>query len=152
MVDMWKKRILLVLASWLLLAGCQSSARTSGVLEVRDAWARPAAIGDNGAVYLVIENGTAQEDQLLSAQTDIAAAVEIHLSQMEGDHMSMHQQEHVAVPAGETVEFSPGGLHIMLVSLQRDLRIGETFDMKLKFEHGGEKTITVSVKDDGNDD
>ena len=121
-------------------------------MEVRNAWARPTAIGDNGAVYLVIENGTAQEDRLLSAQTDIATAVEMHLSQMEGDHMSMHRQEQVTVPAGETVAFSPGGLHIMLVGLQRDLKVGETFDVKLQFEHAGEKTITVSVKDDGNDD
>ena len=119
---------------------------------MKNAWARPGATGDNGAVYLVIENGTAQEDQLLSAQTDIATAVELHLSQMQGDHMSMHRQEQVVLPAGEAVEFSPGGLHIMLVGLQRDLKVSETFEVKLQFEHAGEKTITVTVKDDVNDD
>ena len=149
---MWKKGSLLLLVSWLFLAACQSSRNTSGDLEVKDAWSRPASTGDNGAVYLVIENGTAQEDQVLSVQTDIATAVELHLSQMEGDHMSMHRQEQVTVPAGETLAFSPGGLHIMLVGLQRDLKLGETFDMKLQFEHAGEKTISVTVKDDGNND
>jgi copper(I)-binding protein len=149
---MWKKSVLLVLAAWLFLAGCQSSTGTSGVMEVRNAWARPAATGANGAVYLVIENGTTQEDRLLSAETDIATAVELHLSQIEGDHMSMHRQEQVIVPAGETIAFSPGGLHIMLVGLKLNLKIGETFDVKLKFEHGGEKTIPVTVKDDVNDD
>ena len=100
----------------------------------------------------MIENGMVQEDMLISVQTEIAMAVEMHLSQMAGDHMSMHRQEQVTVPAGETVVFSPGGLHIMLVGLQRDLKPGETFDVKLQFEQAGEKTITVSVKDDGNDD
>ena len=152
MVDMGKNGLLLVLFSWLFLAGCQSSKNTSGLLDVKNAWSRPAATGDNGAVYLVIENGTAQEDQLLSAQTDIATAVELHLSQVEGDHMSMHQQEQLTVSPGEMVAFSPGGLHIMLVSLKRDLQAGETFDVKLKFEHAGEKTIPVTVKDDVNDD
>jgi copper(I)-binding protein len=148
-----KKNIFLVLVSLLsLLAACQPSGITSGVLEVKNAWARPAAAGDNGAVYFIIENGTSQDDALLSARADIATAVELHLSQMDGDHMSMHQQEQVMLPAGEAVEFSPGGLHVMLVDLTRDLNAGETFDMALRFEHVGEKTVTVTVKDNVNDD
>jgi periplasmic copper chaperone A len=66
--------------------------------------------------------------------------------------MSMHQQEEVALPAGELVAFSPGGLHIMLVGLTRDLKSGEMFDIKLTFEYAGEKTVTVTVRDDVNDD
>ena len=134
------------------MTACQSSKITTGVLEVKDAWARPAETGDNGAVYFVIENGTAQEDMLLSAQADIASATELHLSEMEGDHVSMHQQEEIVLPAGEAVEFSPGGLHIMLVGLARDLSNGETFDITLVFEHAGEQSVTVTVKDDVNDD
>lgn len=153
MVELMKKKFFLVLAALLsLLAACQPSRITSGVLEVKDAWARPAATGDNGAVYCVIENGTVQDDALLSAQTDIATAVELHLSQLEGDHMSMHQQKQVVLPAGEAVEFSPGGLHIMLVGLRRDLTNGETFEIRLEFEHAGEQTVTVRVRDDVNDD
>ena len=147
-----KKIIWLVLLSWVLLSACQSSKITTGELDVKNAWARPAKFGDNGAAYFVIENGTSQEDRLLSAQTDIASAVEMHLSQMEGDHMSMHQQEAVTLPAGETVEFSPGGLHIMLVGLMGDLQNGETFYIKLTFERAGEKSVIVTVRDDVNDD
>src|SRR6266508_75798 len=133
-----KKNIFLVLVSvFLLLAACQSSRITSGILEVKNVWARPAAAGDNAAVYFIIENGTSQDDALLSAEADISAAIELHLSQMDGDHMSMHHQEQVALPAGEAVEFSPGSLHIMLVDLTRDLKTGETFDMTLRFEHAG---------------
>ena len=147
-----KKIIWLVLLSWVLLSACQSSKITTGELDVKNAWARPAKFGDNDAAYFVIENGTSQEDRLLSAQTDIASAVEMHLSQMEGDHMSMHQQEAVTLPAGETVEFSPGGLHIMLVGLMGDLQNGETFNIKLTFERAGEKSVIVTVRDDVNDD
>ena len=147
-----KKIIFLVLISWVLLAACQSSKITTGVLKVKDAWARPAVTGDNGAVYLVIENGTSQADTLLLAKTDVAPAVELHLSQIEGDHMSMHQQEQIVLPAGEAVEFSPGGLHIMLVGLTRELKTAETFEITLLFEYAGEKNVTVTVKDDVNDD
>jgi periplasmic copper chaperone A len=147
-----KKIVFLVFIAWVFLSACQSSKITTGELAVTDAWARPAKTGDNGAVYFAIENGTSQADVLLAADTDIASAVELHLSQMEDDHMSMHQQAEVALPAGEAVAFSPGGFHIMLVGLTRDLRTGETFDLLLMFENAGEKSVTVTVKDDVNDD
>ena len=149
---MLKQETVLVLVFWLLLASCQSSSTASGVLDVKNAWARPAAAGDHGAVYFIVENGAAQDDVLLSAQTDVATAAELHLTQMDGDQMSMHQQEQVMFPSGEAVEFSPGGLHLMLVGLTRDLKNGDTFDLRLEFEQAGEKTVTVTVKDDVNDD
>jgi periplasmic copper chaperone A len=147
-----KKTSLLIFVSLILLSACQSARITTGDLDVNDAWARPAAKGDNGAVYFMIENGTSQDEVLLSGRTDIASAVELHLSQVEGDHMSMHHQEQFVLPAGESVEFSPGGLHVMLVGLTRDLSAGDTFDITLLFEQAGEKNVTVTVKDNVNDE
>ena len=147
-----KKILFLGLIMPLLLAACQSARITTGILDIKNAWARPASEGANGAVYFVIENGTSQDDALLSGRTDIASVVELHESQMDGDHVSMHHQDEVVLPAGEAVEFSPGGLHIMLVGLTRQLKAGETFDITLVFKQAGEKTVTVSVKDDVNDD
>jgi len=142
----------ILLVSMVFLASCQPAKITMGVLEVKDAWSRPAASGDNGAVYLVIENGTSQNDTLLSAQSDVATAVELHLSEMEGDHMSMHHQESVPVMAGEAVYFEPGGLHVMLVGLTRELRAGETFEVIFVFERAGETSVTVTVRDNLNND
>lgn len=147
-----RKTVILVVISVMLLAACQPAKITSGILEVSDAWARPAADGDNDATYFVIKNGTGEDDVLLSAGSDMAAEVELHLSQMEGEHMSMHQQKEIAVPAGGLVEFSPGGLHVMLIGLTRELKIGDAFDLTLTFEHAGDKVVTVSVRDDANGD
>ena len=147
-----RKNVISILLAFLLLVACGPAKITTGVLEVKDAWARPAPAGDNGAVYFMIENGTSQADKLLSAQSEIASAVELHMSAMEGDHMSMHHQDEVSIPAGEAVMFSPGGLHVMLVGLAQDLKIGDTFDVTLKFEIAGEKVVTVTVKDDVNND
>jgi periplasmic copper chaperone A len=147
-----KKIVFLVLIAAMWLAGCQPARITTGILDIKNPWARPAAESANGAVYFVIENGTSQDDVLLSGRTDIASVVELHESEIDGDHMSMHHQDEVVLPAGEAVEFSPGGLHIMLVGLTRQLKAGETFDITLVFKQAGEKTVTVSVKDDVNDD
>jgi copper(I)-binding protein len=146
------KRTTIVFGLLMFLFACQPAKITTGVLEVKDAWARPAAREDNGAVYFVIENGTPQTDVLLSARTDVASAVELHLSQMEGDAMSMHHQEAVEIRAGEATVFSPGGLHVMLVGLRHELKTGDVFDVTLLLENAGEKTVTVTVRDDANDD
>jgi len=151
MSNMIKKIIPFVLLM-MFVTRCAPAKITTGVLDVKSAWARPAAQGDNGAVYFMIENGTENDDSLISASSDVAGTVELHLSQAKGDHMSMHHQETVNVAAGDAVVFSPGGLHVMLVGLTRDLKAGDTFKLTLVFENAGEKKITVTVQDDLNDD
>jgi copper(I)-binding protein len=129
----------------LMLNACSSS---SGVLSVQDAWARPASAGENGAAYFVIENGTAADDILLSASSEIAAATEIHKSMMmDGGMMSMQQQKSVPVPAKGQVEFKTGGLHVMFVNLTRDLKVGDTITITLIFEKAGSMTIQAIVKE-----
>lgn len=129
----------------LMLNACSSS---SGVLSVQDAWARPASTGENGAAYFVIENGTAADDILLSASSEIAAATEIHKSMMmDGGMMSMQQQNSVPVPAKGQVEFKTGGLHVMFVNLTRDLKVGDTITITLIFEKAGSMTIQAIVKE-----
>jgi len=100
------KRIwVFVLAIVFLLSSCAGQA-TQGV-EVRDAWARPAAQGGNGAVYFTIRSSEA--DELVGIVSDIAEAAEMHESLMSGDVMEMHQLQSVPLKAGEEVTFEPGG-------------------------------------------
>jgi len=133
---------LILLAAWLASA-CGSS---SGELTIQDAWARPASAGENGAAYFVIENGTASDDTLLSVSSDIAAATEVHMSMMDGNGvMSMQMQEAVAVPAKGKVEFKAGGLHVMFVGLNRDLKVGDTIALTLTFKEAGNLVIEVPV-------
>ena len=60
--------------------------------------------------------------------------------------MSMEQQDQVPIPANEIVEFAPGGLHVMLVSLGQDLSVGDTFPITLVFQNHGEMSLSVEVK------
>ena len=129
----------------LLISACTSS---SGALTAQDAWARPAVIGENAAVYFTIENGTSSNDSLLSVSSDIAAAAELHMSMThDNDVMSMEMQEAVQIPARDQVEFKPGGLHVMLVDLNRDLKVGDTVALTLSFRNAGNVTIDAFVKE-----
>ncbi len=63
-----------------------------------------------------------------------------------GGMMRMQPVEAVSVPAGGTVEFKPGGLHVMLMDLRRDLKPGDTFSLTLRFEKAGALGVEVTVR------
>lgn len=133
-----------ILLATLLVSGCANA----GEFKVMDAWARPAASGENGAVYFIISNATDTDDILLSASTDVASAAEVHMSMIDGNGvMSMQMQEALAVPARQEIIFKPGGLHVMLVGLTQDLKLGDTITLLLRFEKTGEITMQVEVKE-----
>lgn len=127
----------------LAVSGC-----SAGTLSVKEAWARPAIAGGNSAIYFMIDNTTRQNDTLLSADCQVASHVELHMSSMSSDGtMSMHQQHSVPVPAGEKVEFKPGGLHVMLIDLPAELKVGDTFPLTLTFETYGKVQFDVVVRE-----
>ena len=144
---MSKKILFMILAGMLLSSACGNRKNTSGILEIRDQWARSAMQGGNGAAYMLFDNGTATNQELIGASSDIAEAAEIHLSRLEDGVMKMEQQASVALPAGEMLEFKPGSYHVMFVGLKRELKAGDTFTLTLKFKGHEDITLTVPVKD-----
>ena len=140
-----KRSVLAGIILILLLAGCAGSAKTG--IEITEAWARAGIIGDNSAVYFKITNHDAEGAQMISAMSDLAQATELHRSMMDsGGAMKMMQQDSIALPAGETVEFKPGDYHIMLIGLTRDLNAGDTIHLVVKLESGREIDIEAIVK------
>ena len=115
---------------------------------IDDIWARPGLMGGNSAVYFVVNNPTDQDDQLLSAESGIAQRVELHMSQMKDDGtMTMQKQESVPIPSDGSVEFKPGGLHVMLINLNDDLTAGDIFELVLNLENKGKVELEVTVRE-----
>ncbi len=61
--------------------------------------------------------------------------------------MTMQPVDSVPVPAGETVELKPGGYHVMLLDVQKELVPGDTIEVTLTFELAGEVTVTAEVRE-----
>ena len=98
------------------------------------------------AAWCTITNHGDTDDRLVSAESEIAAAAEIHEMAMKGGTMTMSPlRDGIVIPAGETVTLEPGGFHIMYIGLTRDLKAGDTYKLTLTFEHGGEIELTVPV-------
>jgi copper(I)-binding protein len=135
--------LLSVLMTMLLLSSCSAPA-TEG-MEVRDAWARPALQGGNGAVYFVIRSSIA--DEIVGVTSDVAESVEMHESRMTGDVMEMRQVESVPLGAGQEVTFEPGGFHIMLIGLKQDLKNGDEIAINLQFKNHEDLRVNVDVTD-----
>lgn len=159
--------LVLILASLALLAGCGASAPQ---ITVSEPWVRAAAMtgmgaqgamgghsghggtdmtpaGGTSAAYMVLVNRGGAGDRLVSASTDVAEVVELHETRMVDNVMQMAPVAGgIPVPANGQVELKPGGLHVMLIGLKRDLAAGETVRLTLKFERAGEMTVDAPVR------
>lgn len=138
------KRIAVVLLSAALLLGACGGKEG---IEVSDVWARTSMQGMNSAVYFVIQNHNAGADELVGAASDVADAVEVHESKMEGEVMMMNRVEAVALEPSAKVEFKPGGYHVMLIGLKQDLKAGDQITVTLQFRDSPDITIQAMVED-----
>jgi copper(I)-binding protein len=104
-------------------------------------------MGATSAVYMKLVNEGREADRLIGAQTDVAEVVEIHETQAEGDVMKMqHLPNGLEIPAEGEVELQPGGYHVMLIDLKRDLKEGDEISVVLEFEKSGKKTVQAVVR------
>jgi copper(I)-binding protein len=134
--------------------GAETGRPTSILVE--DAWARQApmmpAMGHmhggtgNGAVYVTLRNTGPDPDALVGAASDTAETVELHETIRDGDVMRMRPVVKMEVPAGGTLVMKPGGLHVMLINLKRDLTPGERVHVTLSFERGAPVSLEAPVR------
>ncbi len=131
----------------LILGACSRIENSTEGVQVIDLWSRPALEGNNTAAYFLIMNDQKEDDKLILAKTSIAEFTEIHLSSDMDGVMKMEHQDYVEIKAGDTVEFKPMDYHIMLINLNQDLEVGDTFEIKLTFEKAGTKIFQVEVQE-----
>ena len=138
-----KKIITILLLGIFLLSACDAA---TGI-EISNAWIRPALKDGNGAVYFLLQNHSAGRDELTGASSKAAQAVEMHESSMEGDVMQMQQVTSIPIPGKASIEFAPGGLHIMLIGLNEDLQVGDEIQVTLHFTEHEDILLTVPVQE-----
>ena len=118
-------------------------------VRVDGAWSRRAPKLDgsgNGAVYGTLVNPGASPDALIAAKSDVAGIVEVHETYAESGMSMMRAIERIPVPAGGQVGLAPGGYHVMLLNLKRDLRPGEAFAVTFVFERAGPVAVSAQVR------
>ncbi len=123
------------------LAGCQQRE-----VQADGAWVRlPAVSGRPGAAYFNIHGGS-EGTALLAVSTPAAIRAELHEMKHQGDMMTMSPLKDVAIPAGTTVKFEPGGKHVMLYEISPSVRAGTRIPLRLAFADGKTVELTAEVK------
>jgi copper(I)-binding protein len=102
-----------------------------------------------GGGYVTIVNRGGADDRLVSVSvTTGAARVELHEMSMQNDVMIMRKlPDGVALPAGQTVEMKPGGLHMMLMGVTAPYKPGDIVHATLTFDKAGSVEIDIPVVD-----
>jgi len=100
----------------------------------------------NSAAFMSLTNKGETDHVLVAAESNVSKVAELHTHSMEGGMMKMRPVEKIDLPAGETVKLQPGGLHIMLIGLTRQLSPGEDVEITLIFEDGSRASLQAPVK------
>jgi len=114
-------------ARLLILLACLGGCAQPAGLAVENARVRELIPGqDKTVAYLDVRNDTKTSMTLTAARAADVRAIEIHTTRMDDGVMRMRRLKSVEIPPGETIEFQPGGRHLMLfgvTSLPSELRI-----------------------------
>ena len=93
-------------------------------------------------------NKSNKPDILVSTELNLAIAVEIHETYSNGkDMMVMRQVEFFAIIQKSTVQFQPRGLHVMLLRLSKNLKIGNTGEILLFFKNTSKLKVKGVIRD-----
>lgn len=119
----------------------------TGAMMVHNAMVRAVPMaGGNGAIYFTLMNGRDQADRLVTVESDVAAATEMHESIDENNVIRMEPRpEGFAIPAGGSVELAPGGKHVMLMNVKQPLIEGGSMTITLRFDHAAPLSVTVPI-------
>jgi copper(I)-binding protein len=95
--------------------------------------------------FMKIENDSTAADKLISASSSVSKSMELHTMSMDNNVMRMREVKSIDLPAKSKVELRPGGLHLMFIDLNKQLKAGDIIPVKLKFEKAGEVEVKFQV-------
>ena len=125
-------------------------AQSAQSVEVKEAWVRGTVPAQKvtGAFMEITGKSAAR---LVSADSPVAAAVEIHKMTMQNGVMKMFPVDGIDIPAGKTVKLAAGGYHVMLMGIKQQMKPGDRVPLKLTFELADKKreslALSVEVRD-----
>ncbi len=129
-----------------LIAGTAQALAASPTMSVQQAWSRATPPGAQTAVVYMTIVDTGAPDQLISITTPVAGMAMMHRTVTHDRTSQMLPVKTLAVSPRQPAVFSPGGYHVMLMSLHQALVQGQTFPITLTFQHAGAVQAQVSVQ------
>lgn len=146
----------------LLLAGCQGEAPAPGASQIAGdpvaapgmmlsdvAVHLPAAPGAPAVAYFTLSQSGGAPRKLVGVHVDGFGRTELHQSVTTGGVASMRKVENVPLSAGQSVEFKPGGYHVMLFDADGSLHMGDQTELTITLDNGDKASVSASVEGPG---
>ena len=120
----------------------------AGEIVIGHPWSRATPDGAQVAGgYATFRNEGSTSDRLVSVTSAISAKGEIHEMAVTDGVMTMRPlPDGIEIPAGETVELKPGGLHLMFMGLSERPVEGTRFKGTMTFEKAGTVDVEFAVE------
>jgi len=99
------------------------------------------------AAFFTLANPSQMDCTLLSAKSPSAERIEFHTHQHQGDMVRMRALDQVKVPAGESLVFKSGGLHLMLFGVDPALNSDGVTQFSLHTDQCGSVAVSAKVID-----
>lgn len=123
------------------------SAQAQAELIIEDGHARAVPPGQKiSAAYMKLTNNQEKAITLVGGESSLAEKVEVHLSSMDDGVMSMRKLDGLTIEPQQSKVLKPGGLHLMIIGLNKMLSPKDNIDITLLFENEPPQTITLPVK------
>lgn len=129
-----------------LAATTQDAAPVIHGITVQDAWARLADSLGTSAAYVTLVNGNAEAVEITGAASTAAEVVEIHETSQHEGMMHMMPRASIVIAPGDSLTMVPGGIHVMLIRVNRTLRPGHKVPLVLHLANGNEIPLTARVR------
>jgi len=113
---------------------------------VKDPWVR-ATVPAQTATGAFMQLNAVTGARLVEARSPVARTVELHEMAMVNNVMKMRAIPGIELPAGKTVDLGPGGYHVMLIGLKKQIKEGDTVPITLVVagKDGRRETIEVAA-------
>ena len=115
-------------------------------LEVKDAWVRAAPPNARVMVaYATVKNISTYSIWIADVSSDHFKEVQIHETIEKDGLTSMIHLSFIKLDAGKSVNFKPGGKHLMLFNANKPSTVGDKINFKLRLGNGTEEAFTATV-------
>ena len=116
-------------------------------LSVEDAWiAEAPPVSKVMVAYMTINNTSDAAIDLVNAESDLYSSIEFHETLHEDGMARMVRWGKLTIPARGSIQLKRGGKHFMLFNPTKQLKAGDTVNIKLTTDKNITKLITVTVE------
>ena len=137
----------MVALTGLLVVG--STAAVAGGVTIDKPWLRFIIKERPAGGYFNLRNDTDGKIELTGASSTGCGMVMLHQSKETGGVDKMLPVKSIAVPAHDTLSFTPGSYHLMCMNPQSTVTVGRTVPVTLKFADGRTISADFPVKGPG---